>query len=318
MEFRQLRYFCIVARELNFTRAAEKLRVAQPALSRQIRQLEEELGVRLFDRDKRRVELTPGGLAFLQEAEAILKQSERAMLMARSSKGTLRLGYVWGLFHTIAPEILKRMRALAPDVSVHLLDLSAAQQSRALAANKLDAGFIGFAFEAESAHLEMKSVGETQFVIALPEHHPLARQRHIALRKLTSEVFLMISDESFPGASRIACEACGKSGFHPRALQTPERGHTILSLISAGCGIALLPETLSALPHPGVIFRPPVEPIHADLFLAWRPNADPGLLRPLIAATERSLPSRSQTKPQKARIPSATMRGCQGTQRRPL
>jgi DNA-binding transcriptional LysR family regulator len=290
MEFRQLRYFTMVARELNFTRAAEKLRVAQPALSRQVRQLEEELGVRLFVRDKRHVELTTRGEAFLAEAEAILKQSERAMLLARSNRVALRLGYVWGLFHTMVPEALQRLRVLAPEVAVNLFDLSAAQQSRALAANKLDAGFIGFALEADSARLEKRRVGETRFVIALPEQHPLAVTKKIDLRQLAGEVFLTISDEHFPGASRIISEACRAANFQPRTLQTPERGHTILSLVAAGCGLALLPDTLAALPHAGVVFRAPLEPLRADLFLAWRADLDRELLQPLIAATEPSPP----------------------------
>lgn len=287
MEFRQLRYFATVARELNFTRAAEKLRVAQPALSRQIRQLEDELGVRLFERDKRSVRLTGSGEAFLGEADAILKQSERAMLLARSNKGALRLGYVWGLFHTIAPETIQRLRQRLPDLAVNLFDLSAAQQSRALATGKLDAGFIGFAFEADSARLAKRIVGKTEFVAALPDNHPLVRQRKLDLRRLEREVFLTISDEHFPGASRIISDACAAAGFKARTLQTPERGHTILGLVAAGCGLALLPETLSALPHAGVSFRRLTQEVSADLFLAWRAELDPEILDALLAAASR-------------------------------
>lgn len=309
MEFRQLRYFSTVARELNFTRAAEKLRVAQPALSRQIRQLEEELGVRLFERDKRHVQLTSAGAAFLAEAESILKQSEQAMLLARSNKGAVRLGYVWGLFHTIVPEALRRFRLLAPDVAVDLFDLSAAQQGRALAGNKLDAGFIGFAFEAESAQLEMKSIGTTRFLIALPQGHVLARQRTIELKKLASEFFLMISDEHFPGASRIITSACHASGFRPRVLQAPERGHTILGMLASGCGAAFLPETLAALPHPGVVFREPSLPVSAELYLAWRADFNPELLRALLTATTAQSPAPPQTKVQKAARYATATRG---------
>jgi DNA-binding transcriptional LysR family regulator len=286
MEFRQLRYFVTVARELNFTRAAEKLRVAQPALSRQVRQLEDELGVRLFERDKRHVELTAGGAAFLAEADAILQQSERAMLRARASKGALRLGYVWGLFHTIVPEVLQRFRAAMPDVAISLFDMTATQQGRALAANKLDAGFIGFSFEADSAHLEKGSVGATRFLIALPAGHRLAARPSVSLASLASEVFLRISEEHFPGASQLMTQACRAAGFQPRTLQTPERGHTILGLVSAGCGVALLPETLAALPHSGVIFRPPEKQITAELYLAWRPDIDRDVLRNLQNAVQ--------------------------------
>src|SRR5262245_60632104 len=121
MELRQLRYFATVARELNFTRAAEKLRVAQPALSRQIKQLEEELGVTLFERDKRKVRLTPHGESFLTEAQSILSQADLALAHARSGKSEiLNVGYVWGLFHSTAPAALQRFRAVAPNISVNL------------------------------------------------------------------------------------------------------------------------------------------------------------------------------------------------------
>src|SRR5512146_2362069 len=112
MELRHLRYFVAVADELNFTRAAQRLRVAQPALSRQIRQLEEELGVQLLERNQRRVGLTQAGRAFLEEAKGLLQQSEAAIRRAKtageSGRGELRLAYVWGLFHSLVPALLAR------------------------------------------------------------------------------------------------------------------------------------------------------------------------------------------------------------------
>jgi DNA-binding transcriptional LysR family regulator len=190
MELRQLRYFATVARELNFTRAAAKLHVAQPALSRQVKQLEEELGVALLARNKRGVELTRHGISFLPEAEQILQQSERALERARGNgTGSLNIGYVWGLFHSTVPGILQRFRTLEPNISVHLFDMPAAEQGRALAQGKLDAGFIGLAFEAEEAGLAMERVGATKFVLALPKRHPCARHRAVDLRALEGEVF---------------------------------------------------------------------------------------------------------------------------------
>lgn len=284
MELRQLRYFTTVARELNFTRAAAKLHVAQPALSRQVRQLEEELGVALLVRDKRSVTLTPQGRRFLSEAEGILQQSERAMQRARDrDAGSLNIGYVWGLFHSTAPPALQRLRALEPGVAVNLFDLSAAEQGRALASGKLDAGFIGFQFEAKAAGLSMERVGRAEFVVALPEKHKLARQRGVSLKSLAEEVFLLISEEHFPGAAQVMRTACSEAGFKPRTLQA-ERGHTILSLVAAGCGVALLPDPLRALPHAHIVFRPPARPVTADLFLAWRKGFDGSLKRSLLTA----------------------------------
>ena len=286
MELRQLRYFATVARELNFTRAAEKLHVAQPALSRQVKQLEGELGVELLTRNRRAVELTPKGRAFLAEAEQILQQSELAMQRARGDDpGALNIGYVWGLFHSVVPQILQRFRALEPNVAVHLFDMPAAEQGRALAQGKLDVGFIGLAFEAEAAHLEMRCVGRTQFVVVLPERHPLARQRAVDLKALDQEVFLLISEAHFPGAARVMRDACRSAGFKPRILEV-ERGHTILSMVAAGCGVALLPEALRALPHSNVVFRPTAKSIAADLFFAWRKGFNGPARRDLLTAVE--------------------------------
>src|SRR4051794_37082301 len=135
MELRHLRYFVAVAQELSFTKAARKLRVAQPALSRQIQQLEEELGVRLLERNRRDTRLTQPGRAFLNEACALLEQSRRAIQIAqktgRGDCGELNLGYVWGLFHTLVPAAMTRFRALLPEVSVNLFDLTATRQAEA-------------------------------------------------------------------------------------------------------------------------------------------------------------------------------------------
>jgi DNA-binding transcriptional LysR family regulator len=289
MELRQLRYFATVARELNFTRAAARLHVAQPALSRQVKQLEEELGVALLVRDNRRVELTTAGRKFLAEAESILEQSERALRGARDvEQRRLNIGYVWGLFHSTVPPALHLFREMEPEVAVNLLDLSAAEQGRALEAGRLDAGFIGLAFEAEAAQLEKERVGSTRFVIALPETHSLAKSRRVQLGDMEGEVFLLISDEHFPGASQVMLRASEKAGFKPRTLQVAERGHTILSLVGAGCGVALLPEPLTALPHANIVFREPVETVSADLFIAFRNHFEGSLRKSLLRAWKES------------------------------
>jgi LysR family transcriptional regulator, benzoate and cis,cis-muconate-responsive activator of ben and cat genes len=274
MELRQLRYFVAVAQELSFTRAAQKLHLAQPALSRQIRQLEEEIGVRLLERNRRSTHLTDAGRVFLGEACALLEQTERAVRAAqktdRAAAGQLNIGYVWGLFHSLAPAIIGRFRQLLPDIAVNLFDLTATEQADALVEGKLDAGFIGFAQEADTAGLAKRKVGTSLFVAALPEKHPVARKSPVPLRALADDLFIMISEQSYPGASHYVSEACERAGFRPKIARTVERGYTILGLVAARCGVALLPESLRNLPHPGVIFRPLLDPPQGDLFIAWR------------------------------------------------
>jgi DNA-binding transcriptional LysR family regulator len=273
MELRHLRYFVAVAQELSFTKAAQRLHIAQPALSRQIRQLEDEMGVVLLERDRRSTRLTETGQAFLTEACALLAQSERAVHVAqkvgRAGFDRLNLGYVWGLFHSVAPNLIAQFRQRFPEVSVNLFDLTAIEQAEALRDGRLDAGLIGFALEADAAKLAKRKIGSCTFVAALPRNHWAARKSKVALSALVDDFFLMISEASYPGASRVVAEACRQAGFRPKILQAVERGYTIVGLVAAGCGVALLPEPVSKLPHDGVVFRALADPPRGDLFLAW-------------------------------------------------
>jgi DNA-binding transcriptional LysR family regulator len=288
MELRHLRYFVAVAGELNFTRAAQKLHVAQPALSRQIRQLEDELGVKLLERNHHAVRLTDAGKAFQVEASALLRQSEKAVRVARrpSEAGTaeLNLGYIWGLFHSTVPGVLERYRRDSPGTAVHLFDLSPRQQTDALKEGRVDAGFIGF--EADTGGFLKRKVGSCRFVAVLPENHPCASKRAVNLATLADEFFLGISDQTYPTASRYVTQACEQAGFRPRFVQMVERGFSILGLVAANCGVALVPESLKAMPHPGAVFRPLTVPVTADLYLAWRSEKAGAPLSGFLAALD--------------------------------
>jgi DNA-binding transcriptional LysR family regulator len=280
MELRHLRYFAAVAAELNFTRAAQKLRVAQPALSRQIRQLEDELGVKLLERNHHAVRLTEAGKAFWQEAAALLKQSEKAVRVARASnhaqRGQLNVGYIWGLFHSIVPQVLERYRRHSPETALHLFDLSPREQREALHEERLDAGFIGF--DADAAGLQKRKIGSCAFVAVLPKDHRAARKAAVPLASLADDFFLGISDQTYPAASRCVTDACERAGFRPKFLQMVERGYTILGLVAGKCGVALVPASLKAMPHPGIVFRPLQDPLTADLYVAWHARNPPPTL----------------------------------------
>ncbi|HTI70998.1 MAG TPA: LysR substrate-binding domain-containing protein [Candidatus Limnocylindria bacterium] len=288
MELRHLRYFVSVAEELHFTRAAEKLHIAQPALSRQIRQLEEELGAALLVRNRRQVELTAAGAAFLAEARAILERSASAVRMVQSGDhaegGTLNIGYVWGLFHSLVPQAVQRFRLRHPEVAINLFDLTATEQAERIAAGELDAGFIGFAEEADGAGLTRKAVGQSRFVAALPEGHPAAAKKEIDLGSLRDEAFFVISPKTYPAAARFVAKACAGAGFRPKILQTAERGHTLLALVAGNCGVTLVPESLQALPHQGVVFREVRNAPRSPLYLAWRAKGASPFLPALVQA----------------------------------
>jgi DNA-binding transcriptional LysR family regulator len=287
MEFRHLRYFVTVAELLSFTKAAQKLHVAQPALSRQIRQLEDEVGLPLLSRNRRSVSLTPAGTAFLSQAQALLEQSVQAIRTAQSTvqpgQCAFNVGYVWGLFHSLIPETMARFHQQCPQAAINLFDLTATQQAESLVEGRLDAGLIGFAHEADAAKLAKRSIGQCTFMAALPENHPVARKRVVPLEALAQDFFFAISEQSYPGASHYVTEACAQAGFRPKILQNSERGFTILGLVAGNCGVALLPESLRALPHSGVVFRPLVKPPRAELFVAWNPSHHSPLLDSFLA-----------------------------------
>jgi DNA-binding transcriptional LysR family regulator len=285
MELRHLRYFVTVAAELSFTRAAARLRIAQPALSRQVRQLEDELGVALLTRSSRGARLTEAGHAFLAEARSLLTHSERAMRAARQTEAAqvIKVGYIWGLFHSLVPPWLECFRRQHPQTAAHLFDLTSMEQAGELLNGKLDAGFIGFAHDAGTAGLSRRKVGRCAFVAALPRGHPQARRAKVALASLANDFFLGISEQTFPGASRQVAEAFVRAGFRPKILQMVARGYTILGLVAGGCGVALVPESLQALPHAGITFRPLAQPPIADLYLAWRANDASTALRQFLS-----------------------------------
>lgn len=273
MELRLLRYFVAVAEELHFSRAARRLRVAQPALSRAIRRLEEELGAPLFERSPRAVMLTPAGEAFLPEARSLLEHCDKVVRAARRGTAGVRrlaVGYVWGLFHTSGPAAVRRFRLRHPEVAVNLLDLSATDQAAAIREGRIDLGFIGFAEEADALGLPRRRIDDCTLVAALPRAHPRARLRSVPLANLAEELFLGISEVGYPGAARWVSAACQAAGFRPRMILAAERGHAVLGLVAANCGVALLPEPLKMLPHTGVVFRPITPACTAPLHVAWR------------------------------------------------
>lgn len=286
MELRHLRYFVGVAEELSFTKAAQKLHVAQPSLSRQIRQLEDETGVSLLVRSRQGVQLTGAGQTFLVEARSLLEKSEHAIRAAQMAEQNqvqpFNVGFVWGLFHSLVPPILEQLRLKFPQSPINLLDLHAPQQAKDLQDGTLDAAFIGLAYEPDAAGLVKQKVMDCRFSVVLPQNHPAARKSKVPLSMLAQDFFFSISDKSYPGASRFIASACENAGFRPKILQAAERGFTILGLVASNRGVAILPEPLKALPHPGLVFRPLQDFPQADLFLAWNKTNRSPILKGLL------------------------------------
>lgn len=286
MELRHLRYFLVVAEELHFGRAAERLFMAQPPLSVQIQQLERELGFPLFTRTKRRVELTEAGRLFLEEARDLLAGLERAAhagrRVARGETGRLAIGFVGSATFSILPNALRTFRRLYPDVELTLRELVSARQADALRDRRVHVGFARPAIEAPDIMCE--SILSEPFVAALPQSHPLARRKRLSLAALSAEEFVLFPRLPKPSYADLLYNACEQAGFQPNVTQETAEIQTAISLVAGGLGVTLAPASAqNALRH-GVVFVPLQEPVpHSDLTMVYRRDDDTPALRAFLA-----------------------------------
>jgi DNA-binding transcriptional LysR family regulator len=288
MELRHLRYFVAVAEDLHFSRAAARVRVAQPALSRQIRALEEEMGIRLFERDRRRVALTAGGAAFLEEARSVLRDVDRAVDTARRAergeRGTLRIGYVPAVTFTALPEIVRAFRKRLPGVDVRFQEMNPTLQVEALRAERVDVGFVRGPVDEPA--LATMTVLEEPLVAALPAGHRLGGRPRLALSMLAGEPFLIQARARGPGSHDQILAMCRSAGFTPRVVQEGSQ-FDVLSLVASGAGVAIVPGSLRVIRRAGLVFRPLREGPVTQLQMVWRKNAESPVLREFLDEVNR-------------------------------
>ena len=278
MELRHLRYFVGVAEALSFTKAAEKLHTAQPSLTRQIKDLEEELGVRLLNRTKQKVTLTDEGRSFLVDAKRLLAlAAETVQSVRRLHSGEARsfnVGYVSNLFHDLLPNTLASFHQSFPTVSANLFDLSCGEQFRALEDGRLDLGFVGLHEPIARRGLEFRTIASYKTIAALPKDNPLADETTIELKALAPMFFIGMSEASYPGYRDWLTKACQRAAFTPKVLQDVDLERTMIHAVAAGLGVALVPEQLKKLEHENVVFRPLLPTVAIEGCVAWR-NENP-------------------------------------------
>jgi DNA-binding transcriptional LysR family regulator len=252
MELRHLRYFVAVAEELNFTRAAARLHIGQPPLSMQIRDLEGEIGVRLFERTQRRVALTPAGQNFLEHAYRILANVGEAVAdaqrAARGELGDLRVGFTSSLpFTDLLPDALHAYRARYPAVRLHLREMFTPEQFSAIARGELDVGFVRLQGGRAPDGITLREVARNPLRLVVNVGHRLAGGGPVAFADLRDEDFISFPADVGTDLPAVLRGLCRQAGFEPRIVQTAREATTQIGLVAAGLGIAILPAPLETV-----------------------------------------------------------------------
>lgn len=297
MELRHLRYFIAVAEELHFGRAAERLHIAQPPLSQQIRQLEEELGFQLFHRTKRQVQLTEAGQVFLNESYRIFRQLDQAIQAgqraSRGEMGQLVIGFVSSAAYNVLPGVLQTFRSQFPAVNLTLRELTTDQQLQRLREGRIDVGFLRPPVGDDS--FDLTPILQEPLVVALPEVHPLAQFPQISLRSLVGEPFILFPRPLAPGLYDQIISFCQQANFSPHVVQEAVQMQTIVSLVAAEIGIALVPASLQNLQRTGVVYKPVAEPTpKAAIAVVWRRQETSPIVRRFLGIVrEATQPTQS-------------------------
>jgi DNA-binding transcriptional LysR family regulator len=271
IELRHLRYFLAVADALHFSKAAERLGIAQPPLSQQIKRLEQILGHRLFDRTTRGVKLTLAGQLLAERARSTLEkiQDDLAQVrrLGRGEEGTLTVGFSGSVVFTDLPAAIEAYRRLYPKVELRLRELSTSAQIAALLDGTLDLAFLRDGDPTEG--IQVTTLLRERYVAVLPESHPLARHRVLRVRDLREQPFVFFARRMGPLAFDRTVACCERSGFRPNIVQDAPQWPTLVRLVAAGLGVSLAPACVAKVIIPGAVYRE----VHA----ACRTTIDLGL-----------------------------------------
>jgi DNA-binding transcriptional LysR family regulator len=279
-ELSQLRSFVAAAEELHFGRAAARLNLTQPPLSRQIQLLEHILEVRLFDRTSRSVQLTRAGQNFLPEARRLLRFADAAALAARRTArgeaGSVSLGFTAVSGYEFLPRLITLFRAEAPDIDLVLREMVSADQIEALTSGRIDIGLIRAPFDRRE--FNSFCVVREPLVLAAPVDHRLASAADVALEDLDREPFIAYSPYEARYFYDLLATSFGEAGIQPSYVQFISQIHSVLGLVRAGLGLALVPASAANLRFDGVVLRPMHTKRLAELHMAWRrQNTDPAI-----------------------------------------
>ena len=293
MELQQLRYFVAVAETEHVARAAERLHISQSPLSRQIRQLEDQLGLQLFERVKQRVRLTPAGRDFLEQARDLLNQAERieerARQVGRGEACSVSIGYCEGIVHNgWLPAALRHFRATHPRVKLKLAAMRSGEQIDALERSLIDIAFV-YNLPKPSESLTSRLLTSESFVIALADDHPLAENAAIAPSDLDGMPWIALPKSINPAARERFLAACAACGFTPDIQFEVAHISTTLGLVSARLGVAIMQASMQRMSPPGVVFkRIDWLPLVVEIHLLWRARAQTAGVRHFLRALDET------------------------------
>lgn len=258
MDFKRLTYFVAVAEELHFGRAAARLDIAQPPLSRQIAQLEAELGVQLFDRSRSQIKRTQAGDALLVRARDILERLDRTKRevkrIGEGAAGRLRIAFIGSASYGVLPELIRTFRSEYPDVELALSALNNAELKTALIERQIDIAFARPALEDDEIRCEL--IHQEPLILAVPAESPLANHDILNLAELKRETFVLYPRRPRPSFADYVLDICKKEGFIPSSEVLAQDYQTAIALVSVGVGISVVPQSVSQSDRHGVVFRP--------------------------------------------------------------
>lgn len=276
MEIRQLRYFASVAEHLNFTEASRHLFVAQPAISKQIANLENEIGIKLFERDKHSVRLTPAGAVFYEEVKAILEKLDLALKKARDARegkvGHLNVGFLRSPVRGFFPALIKDFRCQYPDVQIELFPYQTGEILNRLLTGELDIGFTISTGLKNLSDFEIHPLLSYPHCIIMNSDHRLSQKDCISVSELSNENFIMLERKEAPQTFDFIIEICTAHGFYPKIVKQTSRIETVLLLIDSGEGISILPKYLLAYATPSLLFKNIEGDYKVELVVIWKKN----------------------------------------------
>ncbi|HXM05569.1 MAG TPA: LysR substrate-binding domain-containing protein [Chthoniobacterales bacterium] len=295
MELRHLRYFVAVAEELNFARAARRVHIAQPSLTKQIQQLEQELGFPLLYRTKKKVELLDTGRVLLEEAQGLLRQAEKAIQSTRRThtgeSGRLVIGFSPSAAPEVLPRILRRYHALYPNVVVDLLEITNPKNAETLLESLMSVAVVRSPSFLTSELFCFEIIQRERFVVALPDSHRLAKQDSIRIKALASEPLIVPPLQPGWGYSEAIFQIFRDNGIEPRTTEEATQALAVITLVAGGFGVALVPVSISNLRLPGVTYRPIKGRCRtSDLTLVWRRDSRASTVRAFLEVVKGEYP----------------------------